>query len=191
MVALHQPTRTFFTERFDLFGFSLIIVFVSSIGFPCCEDTCRKPTVGFIILFVITMAYAFLGAVIVSFLCPEEIIIGLGLTTFICTLLTIFALQTKVDFTKKGKLLSIGKAIIWVAFIVWVVFLNKWLLRFIEVTGIAVGSSYIIFDIQLMMNGKHKYSISSEKYVFAAMNTYENTMYIFYFLTYLIGDYVY
>ena len=38
---------------------------------------------------------------------------------------------------------------------------------------------YIVFDTQLMMGGSHKYSISPEDYVFAALNLYIDVVMLF------------
>ena len=41
---------------------------------------------------------------------------------------------------------------------------------------------YLVFDTQLMMGGKHKYSISPEEYIFAALNLYLDIINLFLFI---------
>ena len=36
--------------------------------------------------------------------------------------------------------------------------------------GALIFSLYIVYDTQLMMGGKHKYALSPEEYIFAALN---------------------
>ena len=46
---------------------------------------------------------------------------------------------------------------------------------------------YIVFDTQLMMGGQHKYSISPEEYIFAALNLYLDIINLFLFILSIIG----
>ena len=46
---------------------------------------------------------------------------------------------------------------------------------------------YIVFDTQLMMGGQHKYSISPEEYIFAALNLYLDIINLFLYLLMIIG----
>jgi len=43
---------------------------------------------------------------------------------------------------------------------------------------------YLVFDTQLMLGGKHKYALSPEEYIFAALNLYLDIVNIF---TYTLG----
>lgn len=53
--------------------------------------------------------------------------------------------------------------------------------------GALVFSAYLVFDTQLMIGGKHKYSLSPEEYIFAALNIYLDIVNIFIYLLALIG----
>jgi FtsH-binding integral membrane protein len=45
---------------------------------------------------------------------------------------------------------------------------------------------YLVYDTQLMIGGKHRYSISPEEYIFAALNLYLDIVNIFlYILTFI------
>lgn len=46
---------------------------------------------------------------------------------------------------------------------------------------------YLVFDTQLMMGGKHKYALSPEEYIFAALNLYLDIVNLFLFLLSIIG----
>ena len=46
---------------------------------------------------------------------------------------------------------------------------------------------YIVYDTQLMMGGKHKYSIDPEEYIFAALNLYLDIINLFLYILTLIG----
>jgi protein lifeguard len=53
--------------------------------------------------------------------------------------------------------------------------------------GALLFSCYLVFDTQLMMGGKHKYSISPEEYIFAALNLYLDIINIFLYILALVG----
>lgn len=53
--------------------------------------------------------------------------------------------------------------------------------------GALLFSVYLIYDTQLMMGGNHKYSISPEEYIFAALNIYLDVVNIFLYILTIIG----
>jgi len=46
---------------------------------------------------------------------------------------------------------------------------------------------YLVVDTQLMVGGRHKYSLSPEEYIFAALNLYLDIVNIFLFTLTIIG----
>ena len=46
---------------------------------------------------------------------------------------------------------------------------------------------YLVFDTQMMLGGKHKYSLSPEEYIFAALNLYLDIINMFLFILALFG----
>lgn len=53
--------------------------------------------------------------------------------------------------------------------------------------GALLFSFYLVYDTQLMLGGKHKYSISPEEYIFAALNLYLDIVNIFLYILQIIG----
>lgn len=53
--------------------------------------------------------------------------------------------------------------------------------------GALIFSLYLVYDTQLMMGGNHKYSISPEEYIFAALNLYLDIINIFMYILTIIG----
>lgn len=53
--------------------------------------------------------------------------------------------------------------------------------------GALLFSFYLVYDTQLMMGGKHKYSLSPEEYIFAALNLYLDIINIFLYILTIIG----
>ena len=54
--------------------------------------------------------------------------------------------------------------------------------------GALLFSFYLVFDVQLMIGGNHKYSISPEEYVFAALNIYLDVINLFTYILSIIGS---
>ena len=53
--------------------------------------------------------------------------------------------------------------------------------------GALIFSMYIVYDTQIMLGGTHKYSISPEEYVFAALNLYLDIINLFLYILMIIG----
>ena len=53
--------------------------------------------------------------------------------------------------------------------------------------GALIFSLYIIYDTQLMMGGKHKYSLDPEEYIFAALNIYLDVINLFMYILMIVG----
>lgn len=53
--------------------------------------------------------------------------------------------------------------------------------------GALIFSIYLVYDTQLMIGGEHKYSISPEEYIFAALNLYLDIVNIFLYILTIIG----
>ena len=53
--------------------------------------------------------------------------------------------------------------------------------------GALLFSFYIIYDTQIMMGGKHKYAISPEEYIFAALNLYLDVINLFLYILMIFG----
>lgn len=53
--------------------------------------------------------------------------------------------------------------------------------------GALIFSLYIVYDTQLMMGGNHKYSLSPEEYIFAALNLYLDIINLFLYILTIIG----
>ena len=53
--------------------------------------------------------------------------------------------------------------------------------------GAVIFSLYIIYDTQIMLGGNHKYSLSPEEYIFAALNLYLDIINLFLYLLSIFG----
>jgi len=171
------------------YGFMIFLVIVLS----CCGGFRRKHPHGIICLALFTMANAYFVGVI-SLLYAEAIGINtileaLLMTVVITGALTAFAFQTKYDFTKfNGMLLSFF--MIWVVFLMFMpLFPNTSVTRTLYASvGAGFMCFFIVHDTQLMIGGKHRYSISVDEHVFAALNLYLDIINLFLYILQILGS---
>lgn len=116
-----------------------------------------------------------------------QVLMAVGITAAVCLALTIFALQTKVDFTMMGGILLACMVVFMIFGIVAIFFKGKIITLVYASIGALLFSVYLIYDTQLMMGGDHKYSISPEEYIFAALNLYLDIVNIFIYILTIIG----
>lgn len=96
-------------------------------------------------------------------------------------------MQTKWDFTTCGGILFVAVIVLFIFGIISIIFPNKVLSMVYASIGALIFCCYLVFDVQLMMGGKHKYSISPEEYIFAALNLYLDIINIFLYLLQIVG----
>ncbi|XP_014218185.1 protein lifeguard 2 [Copidosoma floridanum] len=163
-----------------------IIAFVLVIVLTCCNSVCRKHPTNLIFLIIFTLA----ESVVVGFICslydPKKVLLAAGITAAICLCLTIFAFQTKFDFTGFGPYLFIFLIALVILGFVVPFFRSEWLVTLVSAGGAVLFSFYIIYDTQLMLGGDHKYSISPEEHIFASLSLYLDIINLFLYILRLL-----
>lgn len=112
---------------------------------------------------------------------------AVGITAVICFALTLFAFQTKFDFTGLNSILFIALVIFVLFGIIAMIWHGKIMTLVYASIGALLFSIYLIYDTQMMMGGNHKYAISPEEYIFAALNLYIDIVNIFLYILTIIG----
>ncbi|KAG5860885.1 Protein lifeguard 1, partial [Gonioctena quinquepunctata] len=164
-----------------------VIVFVSLIFLACCGDLRRKAPLNYILLILFTVAESFTVGTLTSFFEVNAVAMAVGITAVVCLGLTLFAFQTKWDFTLLGGVLFVTLLILMVSGIFAACFRTEGANIAYAALGAALFSIYLIYDTQLMMGGQHKYSISPEEYIFAAINLYVDVINLFLYILLLFA----
>ncbi|XP_026819233.1 protein lifeguard 1-like [Rhopalosiphum maidis] len=190
VATFHDPTRLFLKSYPSLRIITSIITLSILITLAFCEKLRRKSPINYIFLFVITIALSFLLAVTVSRYYPKQVISALSLATIICFALTIFALQTKIDFTVMGSSLMVAIIILLVASTVVILYPAKLMTLIIACTGSIIYSFFLIYDTQMMVGSNHRYSITPKEYILAVLAIYIDVINIFsdIFTVIVVGD---
>eukprot|EP00501_MAST-03F_sp_TOSAG23-6_P001357 GSMAST32.ASY1.ANO1.1409.1 assembled CDS len=136
----------------------------------------------------------------IAFLCaiscverlPDTVLVAVGITVLIVFCLTLFACQSKIDFTMHGGILFSCLICLMIFGFICAVFVPSHKIGLLNTVYSSLGallfSCYLVYDIQLIMGGKHKYALSPDEYVFAAINIYLDIINLFLYILSLLGD---
>ncbi|XP_011332686.1 protein lifeguard 1 isoform X2 [Ooceraea biroi] len=183
----HKPTQQWVRQHTELFWIAFAVTIVLIICMACCTNVRRKAPMNFIFLFLFTVAEAFLLATAASTYKSEEVMLAVGITAAVCLGLTIFAFQTKIDFTGLSSVLFVAILILLIFGIIAMIWPGRTMTLVYASLGALIFSLYLIYDTQMMIGGKHKYSISPEEYIFAALSLYLDVINIFIYILTIIG----
>lgn len=183
-----DPVKAYVQTNMWVYYSSMAVMFVCLISMACCESVRRKFPTNFIFLGVFTLCEGVMLGTLSTFYDVDAVLIAVGITAGVTFALTIFAFQTKIDFTVCGGMLCAVLVIFMIAGII-MAFLpkTKWTMIGYGSVGALIFSLYIVYDTQLMMGGKHKYSLSPEEYIFAALNLYLDIINLFMYLLMIVG----
>uniref|UniRef100_A0A8P0S7V7 Protein lifeguard 2 n=3 Tax=Canis lupus TaxID=9612 RepID=A0A8P0S7V7_CANLF len=155
--------------------------FVVLIVLACCGKLRRQVPANYILLglFVSKLCY---------FYNAEEVLWATAATALVTLSLTLFALQTKWDFTMLNGMLFVLLFVLIIYGILLLFIRSYWLHLLYAGLGTIVFSLYLVMDVQLMVGGRHHHSdLDPEEYVFAALNIYLDIINLFLFILQLVG----
>ncbi|XP_063676691.1 protein lifeguard 1-like [Bolinopsis microptera] len=152
----------------------------------CNESLRRSYPQNAIFLVVMTLIFSFALGITASYSKPFIVLVAIATTLGIVIALTIFAFQTKYDFTiLTGILFCVSISLL--VFVILVVLLHSRVLYLVYATlGACLISIYIVVDTQIMMSGK-TVQLDPEEYVFAALNLYVDIIMLFSYVLVLCG----
>jgi len=184
----HQPLRDYVRRSNTIYWISMVITLVCIIAMACCEGVRRKFPTNIIFLGIFTAAEGFMLGSLAARFEAEAVLIAVGITCGVTLGLTLFAFQTKIDFTACGGMLCALLMILFVAGII-ISFMGVSKIAMIGYgsAGALIFSLYIVYDTQLMMGGKHKYSLDPEEYIFASLNLYLDIINLFMYILMIVG----
>ncbi|XP_077993468.1 protein lifeguard 1-like [Glandiceps talaboti] len=166
---------------------ALILTFICLIAMACCDGVRRNFPINFIFLGLFTVCEGVLLGCACSTYDTDVVLIAAGVTAFVALALTIFAFQTKIDFTMFSGILFVLLIVLLVFGFLAIIFRNRILDMVYASLGALIFAGYLVVDTQLMMGGKHKYSLSPEEYIFAALNLYLDIINLFLMILILFG----
>lgn len=182
-----KPVNEYVRRSVGLFWFAWVGALVVMIVIACCENARRNFPLNFILLGLFTLFESFLLGVVSAHYRVNEVLLAMGIVSVVTLAITIFALQTKYDFTMMGGCLFVA-LIVLIIFGFLTIFFHSKIVRLIYAClGALIFGLYLVLDTQLMMGGNKKYSISPEEYIFAALNLYIDIIMLFLYILEIIG----
>jgi len=184
LFVLNQKIKHYVQNNMTLLIFSFILSFVFLIALACCGDIAKVYPYNYILLTLFTLVESYAVGVISSYYDTHIVMFATIITMGIIIGLTLFACQTKYDFTEYGPyLISLLLALILFGFLnLFLCLCNSCQAQntFYSVCGALLFSFFIIYDTQRIIGGNHKtYQFSEDDYVFAALNLYLDVVNIF------------
>ncbi len=170
-----------------LFWISIVATFAILITLCCSQNLARRHPHNYILLGLFTLAQSYILGIVTSSYNTSVVLMAFGTTIAITLTLTLFAWQTKYDFTTmRGGLLAALVGII-VLNVINIFLKNNILSIVISCFGVVIFSGYIVYDTQLIVGGNHKYSYGIDDYVFATISLYLDIINLFLYLLQLFG----
>ena len=155
-------------------GVTLALVLTLS----CSPDLARRHPHGLILLSAFTAAEGWVIGAVTMFADTQIVISAALITVVVVAALTLFAFQTKYDFTmKRGLIFTVLLGL--VLFGLGAMFFRSKVVTIAwSAAGAAVFSAILVVDVQLLMSGK-RYSLSEDDYILAALAIYLDVVNIF------------
>nr|CAD7428931.1 unnamed protein product [Timema monikensis] len=172
LLCYHEPTKDYIYSHQEVWWIAFVLMMVTIIAMACCPSVRRNSPMNFIFLLIFTLAEGFLLGATASTYNSDAVLMAVGLTAAVTLGLTLFAFQTKWDFTMMGGALLVGLIILTIFSFVVIFVPGKTIVLVFASVGAFFFCLHLVYDTQLMIGGSHKYSISPEEYIFASLNLY-------------------
>lgn len=158
------------------------VFIVTYVILVCCPKVRRRVPANYICLIVFTIAVSILTAIISSFHDTVIVLVAMGMTAAICLSITIFTIQTKIDFTMcYGLLFAFCMVIIFCCVTLFIFFLAGFYYYLnVLYSGIIamIFALFLVFDTMQVVGG-HGLQLSPEEYITGALELYIDIIYIF------------
>ncbi|XP_071324670.1 protein lifeguard 1 [Trachinotus anak] len=171
------------------FSYSMMAaVMVLIVALSCCDTLRRQVPLNFIALGLFTITEGLMLGSVTVYFDAEAVLWAVGATALVSFALSLFAMQSKWDFTAANGSLWVFAWTLFSFALLCAILRSQYLYIMYACLGTLLFSLYLVFDTQLILGGKHrKYEMSPEEYVFAALNLYLDIVLLFLLLLKLIG----
>lgn len=190
LFVLNDNVKTWVKANPGFMYAAIAVQFAAIIALACCGDVRRRFPGNYILLGVFTLAESYLVGAISSYYDTNAVLIAMGICAGVTFALVLFACQTRIDFTGCGA----GLYAVLMSFVIMGILMaifrgshNNVMNCLYAGIGAAIFSLYLVYDTQIIVGGKHKYKISTEEYVFAALNLYLDIINLFLYILRIVG----
>lgn len=189
---LAHPVRDWVRRNAWFYYISYATFLITYITLVCCDNVRRRFPGNFIALSVFTLAFSYMAGTMASFHNTDSVLIAVGITAAVCLGISVFAIQTRIDFTKCTALIFILSLVVLLTGLAcMIVYMVSGPNRVLQVVygGIAalLFGLYLAFDTQMIMGGR-KHELSPEEYIYGALQLYLDVVYLFMIILSLVGS---
>jgi len=163
--------------------FSMVCLFSMAIAMFCCYDKIKEKPYNWVYMISYTLFMTYIMGVVGVAYSSEMLLLG-GMTTLsIFTGLSLYAIQSKYDYTQYGNVLII----VLLSFILFGFILSFTTIPIMNtiysVVGAMIFAFYIVYDTQLIVGGEHrKHKFSTDDYVIASISLYLDIINMFLYI---------
>lgn len=188
---IYAPAARVFVQQNQALLFMAMFLTMGILCYSMCNPSAlREYPKNYLFLSIITLCFGLIVGATCTGYTGESVLMAAAITVSITTGLTLYACQTKHDFTGMGPYLM---TIMWVMMACSFVMMFFPPSRMIQVIYSGVGaclfSFYIIFDVQLIVGGKHnQHRFGIDEYCFAALNLYLDIINLFLMILRMMGE---
>ncbi|OON19921.1 hypothetical protein X801_04208, partial [Opisthorchis viverrini] len=158
------------------------VFLVTYIILSCCVECRRRSPGNYLCLAVFTLALSYLAGTIAAFHSTLSVMIAFLMTIILCVAITLFAMQTRWDFTMcSGLILVLSLTLLLTGIACLIV--NFTLGRNNVLSAVYSGVALLLFsillvvDTQMVLGGKG-HELSEEEYIFGALQLYVDVVII-------------
>eukprot|EP00922_Rhytidocystis_sp_ex-Travisia-forbesii_P008705 GHVS01012742.1.p1 GENE.GHVS01012742.1~~GHVS01012742.1.p1 ORF type:complete len:335 (-),score=37.10 GHVS01012742.1:648-1652(-) len=158
----------------------MIVGLIVMITITCKPDLGRRFPTNYILLGLITICISWTIALAGAGTSSSAFAIAAGITAVVCIGLTIFAMQTKWDFTGCSVFIFVAILVLIIFGIIAMIVRSKIMNIVYASLGALLFSFVLVYDTQQVVGGKHrKYQYSLDDYVFGALTLYLDVVNLF------------
>lgn len=167
---------------------AFVVSFVILIMITCMDKLRRKHPHNIIILFAFTIAESLMLAAVTVMFDTKIVMLAGAITTIVCLALTLFAVQTRWDFTAKSGIMLVILMVATITMMIGLFFppSKPFILIMSSIMAIIMGI-FLVIDTQMIVGGTHKIQMSPEEYIFAAINLYLDIINMFLYILMILG----
>lgn len=166
---------------------ALVVALVTLVVMGFCENIRRKTPVNYIFLALFTIAESFMLGIFSARFTDGQVLFAVTITAAVCLIISLFALQSRFDFTMMGGFLLAMVVVLFMFTLLIIFFPGRRVMLFYTSLGALVFCMYLIYDTQLMIGQEHRYAINPEDYVFAALSLYIDIVQILFFVLAIVA----
>ncbi|XP_077266012.1 protein lifeguard 1 isoform X2 [Temnothorax americanus] len=167
-----DEAQKFMMVHWYLWIVAMVFFIVAYCAIACSVHARQTPPFNYICLFLLTLAMSYLAAFVSVFYSIEVILIVMGMTAAVTTIIALVATFSRFDLTMRpGLLMVIGVVSIVAIFTLLIILLF---------------THYLYFDVQTIMGGR-RIDVSPDEVVFATTQIYVDIVLLYQYLLMFMG----